>query len=99
VRYYTFLLLMCFSLIGLADDRVDQLFSQSCGACHNMGIANAPKTGDVATWGALIKAKGMPSLVSSVKTGLNAMPPKGMCDDCNDADYEALIKKMAVISP
>ena len=40
-------------------------------------------------------AKGMEVLVASVNNGLNAMPPKGMCFDCTDADYTALIEYMA----
>jgi cytochrome c5 len=40
-------------------------------------------------------AKGMDVLVQSVNNGLNAMPPKGMCFDCTDDDYKALIEYMA----
>ena len=40
-------------------------------------------------------AKGMEVLVASVNNGLNAMPPKGMCFDCTDDDYTALIEYMA----
>ena len=29
------------------------------------------------------------------KNGLNAMPPKGMCFDCTDDEYKALIEYMA----
>jgi len=34
-------------------------------------------------------------LVKAVNTGLNAMPPKGMCFDCSDEDYAALITYMS----
>lgn len=37
----------------------------------------------------------MDALVASVKSGLNAMPPKGMCFDCTDEDYVALITYMS----
>jgi cytochrome c5 len=40
-------------------------------------------------------AKGMPALLESVKKGINAMPPTGMCAGCTDADYTALIEFMA----
>jgi cytochrome c5 len=40
-------------------------------------------------------AKGMDAMVASVNKGLNAMPPKGMCFDCTDADYAALIQYMS----
>ena len=39
--------------------------------------------------------KGMETLVKSVTEGLNAMPPKGMCFDCSEQDYKALIEYMA----
>ena len=40
-------------------------------------------------------AKGMEALVASVKNGLNAMPPTGLCADCSDEEYAALITYMA----
>ena len=69
-------------------------YNKSCAVCHATGAANAPKTGDAAAWEARL-AKGMDALVASVSTGMNAMPPKGMCFDCSDEDYKALIEYMA----
>ena len=69
-------------------------YNKSCGVCHNTGAANAPKTGDAAAWEPRM-AKGMEVLVQSVQSGLNAMPPKGMCFDCSDEDYAAMIEYMA----
>ena len=69
-------------------------YDKSCKVCHAAGAANAPKTGDVAAWEPRM-AKGMDVLVASINNGLNAMPPKGMCYDCSDEDYKALIEYMA----
>ena len=69
-------------------------YDKSCKVCHANGAANAPKTGDAAAWEPRL-AKGMDVLVQSVANGLNAMPPKGMCFDCSDEDYKALIEYMA----
>ena len=69
-------------------------FDRSCKICHAIGTANAPKTGDVAAWEPRL-AKGMDALVESVNKGLNAMPPKGMCFDCSDEEYKAMIEYMA----
>ncbi len=69
-------------------------YNKSCSVCHATGAANAPKTGDAAAWEPRM-AKGMDVLVQSVQNGLNAMPPKGMCYDCSDEDYKALIEYMA----
>ncbi len=46
-------------------------------------------------WIAQRVAKGMPTLVQSVKDGLNGMPPTGLCADCTDEEYQALIVFMA----
>jgi cytochrome c5 len=69
-------------------------YAKSCQVCHANGAANAPKTGDAAAWEPRM-AKGMDALVQSVNNGLNAMPPKGMCFDCTDEDYKAMIEYMA----
>ena len=69
-------------------------YNRSCAVCHASGAANAPKTGDAAAWEPRL-AKGMDVLLQSVQNGLNAMPPKGMCFDCTDEDYKALIEYMA----
>lgn len=69
-------------------------FNKSCAVCHNAGAAGAPKVHDVAAWEPRL-AKGMDALVASVKNGLNAMPPTGLCADCTDEEYAELIKYMS----
>ena len=69
-------------------------YDKSCKICHATGAAGAPKTGDPAAWEPRM-AKGMEALVAAVNKGLNAMPPKGMCFDCSDEDYAALIVYMS----
>lgn len=69
-------------------------YQASCFACHFSGAAGAPKTGDVAAWEPRL-AKGMDVLVASVKNGMNAMPPTGLCATCSDEEYQALIEFMA----
>lgn len=69
-------------------------YDKSCKICHASGAAGAPKTGDAAAWAPRME-KGMEVLVVSVNTGLNAMPPKGMCFDCSDEDYAAMIEYMS----
>jgi cytochrome c5 len=69
-------------------------YDKSCKICHATGAAGAPMTGDTAAWESRL-AKGMEALLVSVNQGLNAMPPKGMCFDCSDADYTALIEYMS----
>ena len=70
---------------AMAEPDMDK-YTKSCAICHATGAA--------AAWEARL-AKGMEALVASVSTGMNAMPPKGMCFDCSDEDYKALIEYMA----
>lgn len=69
-------------------------YNKSCSVCHAGGVAGAPKTGDAQAWEPRM-AKGLDALLASVKNGLNAMPPMGMCFDCSDEEYKELIKYMA----
>lgn len=69
-------------------------YQSSCFACHFSGAAGAPKTGDAAAWEPRL-AKGMDTLVASVRNGMGAMPPTGLCASCSDEDYKALIEFMA----
>lgn len=69
-------------------------YNASCAVCHATGAAGAPMTHDVEAWKPRLD-KGIETLVQSVNNGLNAMPPKGMCFDCNDDEYKAMIEFMA----
>lgn len=66
-------------------------FDKSCTFCHTSGAAGAPKVGDAAAWAPRVK-QGNDALLNSVKNGKNAMPAKGMCADCTDAEFKALIQ-------
>ena len=69
-------------------------YAPSCGACHAVGVAGAPATGNEAAWAPRME-KGMDALVASVRNGLGAMPPGGLCNSCSDEDYAALITYMS----
>jgi cytochrome c5 len=90
-------ILMC-SAVGALADSAPAKYQQSCFACHSTGAAGAPLAHDAAAWQPRI-AKGMPALLASVKKGFNAMPPTGLCADCTDAEYTALIEFMAAPAP
>ena len=71
----------------------EQIYKTSCQVCHAAGVAGAPKLGDKEAWAPRI-AKGKDALLSSVKNGLNAMPPKGACMTCSDDDLGAAVRYM-----
>jgi len=87
------LLLVLSAVNAFAEPDMDK-YNKSCAVCHASGAANAPKTGNAADWEPRM-AKGMDAMVQSVESGLNAMPPKGMCFDCSAEDYQALIEFMS----
>ena len=71
----------------------EQLYKAICGACHEAGVAGAPKTGDKAAWAPRI-ALGLDGLLKSATAGKNAMPPKGG-SDATDAELARAIAFMA----
>jgi cytochrome c5 len=86
------------SAVNVLAATAPEIYQKTCFACHSTGAAGAPKAHDTAAWAPRI-AKGIPALLESVHKGFNAMPPKGMCVDCTDADYTALIEFMSTPAP
>lgn len=78
-----------------ADKRAEQLYYQSCFACHNSGAGGAPRKGDTKTWQTKLDAKGMETLLDNTEQGIRGMPPRGLCRDCSREDFAALIEWMA----
>jgi cytochrome c5 len=89
-----FAVVLMLSAAGAMAADAPEKYQRSCFACHSSGAAGAPKTGDAAAWEPRM-AKGMDAMVASVKNGLNAMPATGLCGDCTDEEYKALIEYMA----
>jgi cytochrome c5 len=92
-------LVMSLCGIGLAQagDAGKLTYDAKCAACHNSGAAGAPKLGDAAAWSGRIAA-GSDALMASVINGKNAMPPRGACTDCSDADLKAALEYLVSAS-
>lgn len=71
----------------------EQVYNGACSACHGAGVAGAPKLGDKAAWAPRIKT-GEAALMNSLMNGKNAMPAKGMCMDCSDDEFKAVLAYM-----
>lgn len=82
------------SHVQAADQAVVDRYKKTCAVCHGSGAAGAPKTGNDAQWAPRLE-KGMDTLVDHAKNGFNAMPAKGMCFDCSDEEFKALIEYMS----
>jgi cytochrome c5 len=71
----------------------EEITNTKCNVCHGTGAAGAPKVGDAAAWKPRI-AKGVDTLVKNAISGINAMPPKGTCADCSDAEIKSAVEYM-----
>ena len=71
----------------------EQVFDKHCSMCHKTGAAGAPVFGNKASWAPHI-AKGEATLYHSALNGFQAMPPRGMCTECTDAEVEATVRYM-----
>ncbi len=66
------------------------VYNSVCGACHNSGVAGAPKLDDKAAWAPRL-ATGKEALYKSVIGGKGAMPPKGGAADLSDAEIKGAV--------
>jgi len=71
----------------------EEVYTNACATCHNIGLAGAPKFADALSWGARPN-KGIEALTASVKNGLNGMPAMGMCMDCSDDELSSAVQHM-----
>ena len=78
-----------------------QVYQTTCVACHEAGIAGAPKLGDKGQWAKHV-AKGLNTLYASAVNGVQgtvgAMPPKGGNPALSDAEVKAAVDYMVARS-
>ena len=72
----------------------EQVYKQTCVACHGSGVANAPKFGDRKAWAPLI-AEGQPVLTAHAWVGVRAMPPKGGRADLSLEEFAGAVAFMS----
>lgn len=80
----------------VAEISAKDMYATACAACHDNGVAGAPKPGDKAGWQARLD-NGMDSLLASVVNGKGAMPPKGG-SAYSDAELTQIIEYILVES-
>jgi len=66
------------------------VYAATCAACHDSGMAGAPKTGDNGVWGARL-AQGYDTLVKHAIEGIRAMPAKGGNPDLDNLEVERAV--------
>jgi cytochrome c5 len=79
----------------------EDTYKKTCFACHDAGVAGAPKLGDKAAWGTRI-AQGNDILYTHSIKGFQGkagmMPPKGGNMTLSDADVKAAVDYMVAQS-
>lgn len=76
------------------DAELAEIYEYSCYSCHANPQTGAPLTGDGAAWEPRL-AKGMDVLLDNTINGFEGMPPLGMCMDCTEDQFVALIEFMS----
>src|SRR3989442_165450 len=72
----------------------EEVVKTVCAACHQAGVANAPKLGDKTAWAPRIK-EGLGELVKDAIKGKGAMPPKGGNPSLTDDEVTRAVVLMA----
>ena len=77
-----------------ADLALAQVYDTSCKLCHANPASGAPLSGDKAAWSPRV-AQGADTLLDHSINGYNGMPPMGLCMQCSEEQFLALISFMA----
>ncbi|HUH87753.1 MAG TPA: c-type cytochrome [Pusillimonas sp.] len=72
----------------------EQVYASTCAACHDAGVAGAPKIGDTAVWAPRIQA-GYDTMLQIALHGKGAMPAKGGNPTLTDFEVERALVYMA----
>lgn len=87
-----------FTLVDASAPRIllagGTIYTSTCAACHDSGMAGAPKTGDNGSWSGRL-AQGYDTLLKHAIEGLGAMPPKGGNPDLDDVEIARAVVFMA----
>lgn len=87
-----------FTLVDVNAPRVllagAAVYTATCAACHDSGMAGAPKTGDNGAWGARF-AQGYDTLLKHAIEGIRAMPAKGGNPDLDDVEVARAVVFMS----
>jgi cytochrome c5 len=90
-----FLACVAFPAATAADGQ--SIYNSTCSACHNLGVAGAPKLGDTEAWSERI-TKDKEELYSHAINGFvgdnGVMPPKGGFNQLSDDEIKSVVDFM-----
>ena len=72
----------------------EEVVKTVCAACHQTGVAGAPKIGDKAAWGARFR-EGLNAMVKDAIKGIRGMPPRGGNPTLSDDEVARAVVFMA----
>jgi cytochrome c5 len=72
----------------------EQVYKETCAACHATGLLKAPKLADKKDWAPLIKESQV-TLTADGWVGIRAMPPKGGKADLQLEEFARAVVYMA----
>ena len=71
----------------------EEIYTSTCGVCHNNGVAGAPKLDDKTSWETRLSG-GFSALVASAIAGKGGMPARGGNPDITDSEMELVVSHM-----
>ncbi len=83
--------LMLGSSVAFAE--IEAIVDRHCQACHDAGLAGAPKMDDAENWAPRLES-GVDAMTQTVITGKGSMPPKGTCFNCTEEQLRAAVEVM-----
>ena len=87
------LLIVSYPMDTVAVEDLFDAVRDDGSACHDAGVAGAPKIGVAADWADRI-AQGEDTLVEHAINGIRGMPPKGTCMSCSDEEIRLAVEYM-----
>ena len=90
-------LIISLVLVATAWADGESIYQANCAACHQEGVAGAPKLDDQTVWAERIE-KGIDGMVELVISGIQGytgvMPPRGGNPNLSDEDIRAAVEYM-----
>ena len=78
---------------GLGEKSGEEIYKAVCVSCHQAGVLNAPKFGDIQAWAPRI-SQGYDLLVQHAIKGIRSMPAKGGNASLSDAEVAGAVLYM-----
>ncbi len=79
----------------------EAIYRKYCLNCHQGGVANSPKLGDVEAWSERLEARDRDELITNVREGMPpGMPKMGLCSNCTEIELANAVDYMlAALEP